>query len=145
MNLRSGIRKKPLPYLGARDQKGIGSRIQRSKRHRTPDPDPQHCLRVKYFRSESSQKPPKHLTNSGPIPPSFICAHNVFRHPQLCFRPLAISLCCWTYNKGRQCSSHCLPDIVADKLTDKKTVVGSRLLSDFLTVWGSHLHILSRI
>jgi hypothetical protein len=33
---RSGIRKKPIP--------DPGSRIQGSKRHRIPDPDPQHCM-----------------------------------------------------------------------------------------------------
>ncbi len=33
---RSGIRKKPIP--------DPGSRIQGSKRHRIPDPDPQHCI-----------------------------------------------------------------------------------------------------
>jgi hypothetical protein len=32
---RSGIRKKPIP--------DPASRIQGSKRHRIPDPDPQHC------------------------------------------------------------------------------------------------------
>jgi hypothetical protein len=31
---------------GSRDQKGTGSRIQRSKRHQIPDPDPQHCIHV---------------------------------------------------------------------------------------------------
>ncbi len=35
MDLGSGIRKKPIP--------DPGSRIQGSKRHRIPDPDPQHC------------------------------------------------------------------------------------------------------
>jgi hypothetical protein len=36
MGLGSGIRKKPIP--------DPGSRIQGSKRHRIPDPDPQHCI-----------------------------------------------------------------------------------------------------
>jgi hypothetical protein len=35
MSLGSGIRKKPIP--------DPGTRIQGSKRHRMPDPDPQHC------------------------------------------------------------------------------------------------------
>jgi hypothetical protein len=35
MGLGSGIRKKPIP--------DPGSRNQGSKRHRIPDPDPQHC------------------------------------------------------------------------------------------------------
>ncbi len=41
---RSGIRKKPIPDPGSWGQKGTGSRILGSKRHRIPDPDPQHCL-----------------------------------------------------------------------------------------------------
>jgi hypothetical protein len=36
LGLGSGIRKKPIPYPR--------SRIQGSKRHRIPDPDPQHCI-----------------------------------------------------------------------------------------------------
>jgi hypothetical protein len=45
MGLGSGIRKKPIPDPESRGQKGTGSRIQGSKRHRIPDPDPQHCLK----------------------------------------------------------------------------------------------------
>jgi hypothetical protein len=41
MALGSGIRKKPIP--------DPGSRIQGSKRHRIPDPDPQHWLTLLYF------------------------------------------------------------------------------------------------
>ncbi len=37
-DLRSGIQKKPIP--------DPGSRVQGSKRHRIPDPDPQHCIAV---------------------------------------------------------------------------------------------------
>jgi hypothetical protein len=33
----------PIPDPGSRGQKGTGSRVQGSKRHRIPDPDPQHC------------------------------------------------------------------------------------------------------
>jgi hypothetical protein len=36
MDLGSGIRKKPIP--------DPGSRIQGSKRHRIPDPDPHYCV-----------------------------------------------------------------------------------------------------
>jgi hypothetical protein len=41
-----GIRdpEKTFPDPGSRGQKGTGSWIQGSKRHRIPDPDPQHCL-----------------------------------------------------------------------------------------------------
>jgi hypothetical protein len=38
---RSGIRKKPIPDPGSRGQKG--------KSHRIPDPDPQHCQEVQHF------------------------------------------------------------------------------------------------
>ncbi len=41
MVLGSGIRKKPIP--------DPGSRIQGSKRHRIPDPDPQHCKKEYFF------------------------------------------------------------------------------------------------
>ncbi len=37
----------PIADPGSRGQKGTESRIQGSKRHRIPDPDPQHCRKFK--------------------------------------------------------------------------------------------------
>jgi hypothetical protein len=62
MDLGSGIRD---PGSGIRDPEKTysGSRIQGSKRHRIPDPDPQHCLmggstefnRLQYQNTEKLQ------------------------------------------------------------------------------------------
>jgi hypothetical protein len=45
---RSGIRKKPIP--------DPGSWIQGSKRHRIPDPDPQHCLKTWHLLTHKNIK-----------------------------------------------------------------------------------------
>jgi hypothetical protein len=42
---------------------GLGSRIQGSKRHRIPDPDPQHCKKLHYVKKMQDSD-----SHSGSVP-----------------------------------------------------------------------------